>query len=367
MRRASKEGYFTNNPPVGYKRVRINNEKPSLEQDDRAPMVLQIFEDYATGAYTVEDIRVKYWKRGIKRCYEGMQWLLTNVTYTGRIRVHAWRDEEEQIVHGFHPAIVPDELFEKCQRVLYGRKWKMDFKVNRNEVLPLRGHLVCSQCGRNLTGSSSKARNGSKYVYYHCQDACNERFRADDAHQSLREYLKSMTVLPEVKKAYLKYMEMVFNLKEGSREQEIKVLQHSIQKTKELKNSLEDKFIQDLIDKETYKNAKARYEEEIKGLEEELKVLKQSTTNYMKYLNESLNLLENLEYHYEHVNWQEKQKLLKILFPEKLIFKNGQYINPSKDGISLLVEDINEFKKKDASGKACITDIKELKKLRRVG
>jgi hypothetical protein len=96
-------------------------------------------------------------------------------------------------------------------------------------------------------------------------------------------------------------------------------------------------------------------------------VLKQSTTNYIKYLKESLNLLENLEYHYEHVNWEEKQKLLKILFPEKLIFKNGQYINPSKDGISLLVEDIKEFKKKDASGKSCITEIKVVKKLGRVG
>ena len=162
-------------------------------------------------------------------------------------------------------------------------------------------------------------------------------------------------------------MEQVFNLKEGSRDQEIKVLQHSIQKTKELKNGLEDKFIQDLIDKETYKNAKARYEEEIQGLEEELKVLKQSTTSYMKYLNESLNLLENLEYHYEHVNWEEKQKLLKILFPEKLIFKNGHYINPSKDGISLLVEDIKGFERKSASGQTGNHDIQVVKKLRRVG
>jgi len=367
MRRASKEGYFTNTAPVGYKRVKINGNKPSLEPDEKAPLVRQIFEDYATGAYTVEDIRVKYWKRGIKRCYEGMQWLLTNITYTGRIRIHAWKDEEEMIVHGFHPAIIPDELFEKVQRVLFGRKWKVDFKVNRNETLPLRGHLVCCKCGRNLTGSSSKARNGGKYVYYHCQDNCNERFRADNAHQKLREYLKSMTIKPEVKKAYLSYMEQVFNMKEGSREQELKVLQFRIQKTRELKNGLEDKFIQDLIDKETYQTAKARYEAEIQELEVELKVLKESSTNYMKYLKESLNLLENLEYHYEHVNWEEKQKLLKILFPEKLIFKNGQFINPSKEGIALLVEDIRQFQKEGAVKKAKPHDIKTLKKLERVG
>ena len=160
--------------------------------------------------------------------------------------------------------IIPDELFEKCQRVLYGRKWKVDFKVNRNETLPLRGHLICCKCGRNLTGSSSKARNGSKYIYYHCQDAFNERFRGDDAHQKLREYLKSMTIKLEVKKAYLAYMEQVFNLKEGSREQELKILQNKIQKARDLKNGLEDKFIQDLVDKETFKDAKTRYDGEIK-------------------------------------------------------------------------------------------------------
>jgi hypothetical protein len=96
-------------------------------------------------------------------------------------------------------------------------------------------------------------------------------------------------------------------------------------------------------------------------------VLKQSTTNYMKYLKESLNLLENLEYHYEHVNWEEKQKLLKILFPDKLIFKNIQFINPSKDGISLLVEDIKEFENQDSINKAQTHDIKAVKKLGRVG
>jgi len=213
----------------------------------------------------------------------------------------------------------------------------------------------------------SKARNGSKYVYYHCQDACNERFRADKAHQQLREYLKSMTIKQEVKKVYLKYMEEVFNLKQGSREQELKVLQHRIQKTKELKNGLEDKFIQDLIDKETFQTAKGRYEREIKDLEEELRSLKESSTSYMKYLKESLSLLENLKYHYEHATFDEKMKLLKILFPQKLIFKNGQFINPSKDGISLLVEDVKVFEKEGASDQTGSADMKVMKKLGRVG
>jgi hypothetical protein len=36
---------------------------------------------------------------------------------------------------------------------------------------PLRGFVRCEACGRPLTGSWSKGRNG-RYAYYHCQRRC---------------------------------------------------------------------------------------------------------------------------------------------------------------------------------------------------
>jgi hypothetical protein len=36
---------------------------------------------------------------------------------------------------------------------------------------PLRGFVRCEACGRPLTGSWSKGRNG-RYAYYHCQRQC---------------------------------------------------------------------------------------------------------------------------------------------------------------------------------------------------
>ena len=58
--------------------------------------------------------------------------------------------------------------------------------------------------------------------------------------------------------------------------------------------------------------------------------------------------------------------ILKILFPDKLFFKNGHFINLSKNGISLFLEDIKEFVKEGASGQAGSADMKVLKKLGRV-
>ena len=67
------------------------------------------------------------------------------------------------------------------------------------------------------------------------------------------------------------------------------------------------------------------------------------------------------------MNCEEKQKLIKILFPNKLIFKNGHYKNPSQDGIALLVEDIKEFQEKGAVKQAKPHNLKAVKKLGRVG
>jgi len=162
-------------------------------------------------------------------------------------------------------------------------------------------------------------------------------------------------------------MQQVFAEKEGTRENEVRIYRAKIQRTKELLNAAEDKYFQDLIDAESYKRVKERYQAEIATLEQEMNTLKESETGYMKYLRESLTLLENLDYHFENASFEDRQKLLKILFPDKLIFDNGHFINPSKDGISLLVADIKEFEDQGAVSKAKPHDLKVVKKLGRVG
>jgi hypothetical protein len=78
-------------------------------------------------------------------------------------------------------------------------------------------------------------------------------------------------------------------------------------------------------------------------------------------------LIENLSYHYEIASWEEKQKLLKILFPDKLIFKNGQFTNPSGEGIRLLVENIRQYEKQGIPNDPSVNELKAMKKIRRVG
>ena len=130
--------------------------------------------------------------------------------------------------------------------------------------------------------------------------------------------------------------------REGERGRKIQALEKKIENSREMITTVEDKYFRSLIDDPTYQKAKSRYEDELIEQEQEMKRLKEMETGYMKYLKKALTLLENLDRYWKELPREEKQKLLYELFPGKLIYDNGKFVNQSEEGIGLLVEDIRE-------------------------
>lgn len=62
-------------------------------------------------------------------------------------------------------------MFYRAQAVLDGRVVVSGPRPRNHPDFPLRGFMRCDVCGRPLTGSWSKGRNGH-YAYYHCQRQC---------------------------------------------------------------------------------------------------------------------------------------------------------------------------------------------------
>jgi site-specific DNA recombinase len=347
MRRAMKEGFYVNRPPRGYVTIKIREDKPSLAFSEEADMIRSIFEMYAKGTYTVEDVRYAFKKRGFKRSKQGFINLLSNVTYSGRIwiREDKQRDEPELIVDGLFEPIVEMETFERCQRILHGAQWKYNPDIKRVEDFPLRGHLKCRRCGSNLTASFS-GRKGRKSAYYHCLKKCPERFRADFAHQILINFLKSMTIKKEVKEAYILVIREIYAEREKDKLHDIERVNQSIDKVKTKLSSAEDKFIENLIDSETYKKVKGRYIQEVEELENRLTELKTESKVFFENLTQSLSILENLDYYYDKASTEDRKQILAILFPEKLVFENNQYrTHPDNVFISAMVNKIKGFEK----------------------
>jgi site-specific DNA recombinase len=327
MRRAMKEGYYVNRPPIGYDTIKIHDNKPSLKPNKFAEIVKEMFEMYSKGTYSMQDIMFEMRGKGFKRAKQTIINVLSTITYTGKILIKEDKenDEPEEIVEGFHEAIIDLETFDRVQRIKNGAaQWKYNPELERDNDFPLRGHLQCRRCGLNLTGSFS-GKKKLKFPYYHCLRGCPERFRADHAHQILLNFLKSLTIKKEIKDAYLMVIKEIIADREKDKSRDIERVKQSIDKVKAKIDSTEDKFIENHIDLDTYKNLKDRYKREMDELEDRLTILKTESKQFFDDLTQSLSIIENLDYYYNKASTEEKRQILAILFPEKLVFENNQY------------------------------------------
>ncbi len=324
IRRAMKEGKWIVTPPLGYKFKYDENRKPLLVKSEIAPLIAEAFESIATGAYSVEEVRRKLNKKGLV-CSKNNFWhRLKNPVYCGKVTVKAYKDEPEEIVVGIHEPIVSEEIFDRVQNVLDGKK-KIRFKTStKSDFLPLRGFLVCPDCGKTWTGSGSTG-TGGKYYYYHCQDGCKIRVRTDIIHNSFSVWLNSFSFKPEIAELYLQIIEETFKKEDTDREKEIQNLKNEIKQVSSALLKTEKKYINDELEKDSYIRLKESFKKEENELKEQLSDLQATDSDFMEYMKYGCSVLSNLKKYYETADLETKQKLLSSIFPEKLIFENGTY------------------------------------------
>src|SRR5205085_12351801 len=106
IRRAMKEGRWLPMPPIGYVKQRDSKNKPILVPGEKAKLVREAFEMYATGNYHLEELRSILNKKGLKICRAQFWSMMRNPVYYGKIEIKAYKDEPTQLVDGIHEPIV---------------------------------------------------------------------------------------------------------------------------------------------------------------------------------------------------------------------------------------------------------------------
>lgn len=276
VRRALKEGrYACGAAPVGYSWDR-NGTRPMIKPNESACLVREAFELYSTGLYSIEGARKLVQDRGLNIQKTAFNRMLRNPIYKGNIIVPELGDEEEQEVIGIHEAIVSKELFDKVQGVLariFEKNAARGEKVNYRDELPLRGLLQCPKCHSSWTGSGSKG-NGGTYFYYHCQNGCKERVKAEQANLVFSDYLKSFQMHPEVSNLYMAIMEDIFKTKEGDRDKEIDRFQITLAETESKLLKVDGMYVDGELEKDSYQRMKVSYKDEIQRLQTQISRLR---------------------------------------------------------------------------------------------
>ena len=343
MRQASKEGRTMGKAPVGYQNDKHN--KSIIKDPVNAPLVIKGFEILSQGVMSIEEVRKKLIKEGLRNCCkQSFLNLVRNKYYYGIITIPAWDDEPQMEIIGQHSPIITKELFDDVQNTLFGKRKKTPVQLTRRNELPLRGHLYCNSCDGKLTGSPSTSRNGTKHFYYHCQKGCKERFRADLANNAFENYLGKFEISEDALKLYRVILEDVFNQDEQERLRLIKQANDKINQIKLKLESLQDKLLDNIIDRDDYHSMKVRIKDELddwKYKKEELSIDKSAFQKYFEY---GLIFLSNMKEYYTNADLDIKQKIVGSIFPKKIIFYENKYRTTQTNELLLLLTlNINEL------------------------
>ncbi len=163
-RQKLKNGLWPQMAPLGY----LNDKKTKLVYVDKekAPFIKKAFEAYATGNYTLKNLRKKInglglvGKSGKMLSVSNYQYLLQNPFYYGIIRYGG------EFYEGKHEPIITKKLFDQVQEVMK-RKSKPQ-RTDKMKFFLYRGFFKCGECGYTITADRKVKPSGKEYVYYYC-------------------------------------------------------------------------------------------------------------------------------------------------------------------------------------------------------
>jgi hypothetical protein len=161
----SLQGYHNGAVPWGYISKLEGNRKVGVPDPEKAPIILEMYERYASGVYS--DMQIADWlndqgfrtARGQPFSKDTVRDMLCNMYYGGKISYRgmsvrpkgvSFRSTPPQVSDGHHEPIVSEDLWQRCQEARAHRRATIKTIKKTVRINLLQGLVVCSQCGRRL-------------------------------------------------------------------------------------------------------------------------------------------------------------------------------------------------------------------------
>ncbi len=210
MRGRLLNGYWPfSQPPIGYKNVRIKGEGSTLQRDEPlASIVAEALKGFASGRFETQ-AEVKRFLESVPAFPKTRKGIVTNQRvkdiltqplYAGLVGHERWKVSLREGKHKEHHALITLEEYQKIQDRLNG-KAKAPARKDISKDFPLRGSVVCGDCGTPLTSCWTKG-NTKRYAYYLCPkkgcESYGKSIKRDVLEGEFEAMLASMTPSPEL-------------------------------------------------------------------------------------------------------------------------------------------------------------------------
>jgi site-specific DNA recombinase len=336
MKETFKAGRWVWSPPVGY----TAGSKPlqCLQIDPtRGPMILKMFEMIATGQATKANALAHLTRLGLTTVrgkplnQQTAARVLTNGLYCGRMFAKKWN----LTVKGDYVPLVSEDLFDRVQDVLRGRAVPTPHKT-QNEDFPMKGTLRCNVCNALVTGSKpvgklglrfpkgSEERDRHRYKFYSCYKAAGHfSQRAEVVEAALETLLVKMEPNAERLAAVVAIFRAVWTERTATANIEVTAMQTQLKKLEVKEARYLDSLGEGTITNAAFKRVTDPLLREMEDLRLTLASQKFDVIDVDEAVGYLQSMFWNLLTMWESNDLEHKSSLLKLLFPDGLVFDSG--------------------------------------------
>jgi site-specific DNA recombinase len=267
MREKAEQGIYPGRAPFGYQNdpaTRSIRVHPA-----NAPVAQRIFELYATGNYSLLDLRSSVIEEtGVRISRAYLETLLKNPFYIGRF---VWRGVEYK---GTHEALITADLFQQVQDVFAGRHKPR----HRKHHFAFAGLLRCAHDGCTVTTELQKGQ----YVYYRCSHGrgkCSLPYmRERDLSDRLGDLLKGIYVPEGIAEQIVGSLEADRERSEAQRQERLTGIQQRLAAVRTRMDQIYEDKLEGKIDEGFWARKQADYREQERQLEAALSAATASVT-----------------------------------------------------------------------------------------
>jgi len=281
-RQKLKQGLWPQMAPLGY----LNDKKTKMIYLDKekAPLIKKAFEAYATGKYTLRELRKIInglglrGRRGKMLSVSNYQYLLQNPFYYGLIRYNG------EFYEGKHEPIITKKLFDQVQEVMK-RKSKPQ-KADKMKFFLYRGIFKCGECGYSITADKKIKPSGKEYIYYYCtkknpHHKCTQNIftREEKISSQIKKEIQKVSLPDDCADWMLKEIEKERKAKAQSSSFFAQKIKQEISKIDEKLEKLMNAYLESVLNIKEYQEAKNKLINQKQVLKDKLNAFEQKSDN----------------------------------------------------------------------------------------
>ncbi len=318
-----RNGEYTGLAPLGYVNVRDEKGKGNIIIDqDRAPLIRKLFEEYATGLYTLGQMleKTKEWglinrtrlKRHLVKSH--LYKIINNPFYYGEMRIKG-----QIFSHRYEP-LITRELWEQGQAVLNGWK-KKPFKWGGKEFV-FRGLITCGVSGKVVTSETQKKtyENGSTgaWTYLVARNPENPDkkiwVREEKVVEQVEAVLDRLTMPADLFEKVKTYVRQTDNTERDFLRRQVTELRKEETLIQGRMDALTDLLLDKVLSREEYDQKRTSLRSKLAAVDEKIKSQRQCDDNFKDALISLITLAHEAKGLFASSKTEEKRTILNCVF-----------------------------------------------------